>query len=66
MGEEAMLKLFTVYRGQLLTLPMRMYAGEKVAKSVKKQFNGHNTAELMHKYDYSQRWISKAIGQRNN
>ena len=62
-GQEAMLKVYSAYRGQQLTLPMRMYAGDKVAKSVRKQFDGHNSAALMHKYDYSQRWINKAISQ---
>lgn len=64
-GEEAMMKVYTAYHGQQLTLPMRLYAGDKVARAVRRQYDGSNSGELMHKYDYSQRWIKKAISQRD-
>lgn len=63
-GEEAMMKVYTAYHGQQLTLPMRLYAGDKVAKAVRQQYTGNNSGELMHKYDYSQRWIKKVISQQ--
>lgn len=65
-GEEAMMKVYEAYHGQQLTLPMRLYAGDKVAKAVRKQYTGHNSGELMHKYDYSQRWIKKVISQKDD
>ncbi|NLR31013.1 Mor transcription activator family protein [Levilactobacillus tujiorum] len=62
-GEELMLKIFDLYRGQQVSFPMRLYNRDKVAQQIVAEYDGHNMAQLTRKYDYSQRWVRQMIQQ---
>ncbi|KRL93776.1 Mor transcription activator family protein [Levilactobacillus hammesii] len=62
-GEELMLKIFELYRGQQISFPMRLYNRHKVAARIVTEYNGHNMPALTRKYDYSQRWVRQMIQQ---
>ncbi|KRN28226.1 hypothetical protein IV38_GL001680 [Lactobacillus selangorensis] len=63
LGEEAMQKVFELYRGRQISFPMRLYDRNKVMHRILKEYNGHNISELTHKYNYSQRWIRQVINK---
>ena len=65
LGAEQMLKVFEIYRGRQISFPMRLYDHKKVAQRIVDEYDGHNLAQLTHKYDYSQRWIRQIIRQIN-
>lgn len=58
-GVEAMIKIFEYYRGSQLLLPAHLYDRIAVRTQILKQYDGHNEAELVRKYGYSQRWVAK-------
>ncbi|WP_341779199.1 Mor transcription activator family protein [Levilactobacillus sp. HBUAS70063] len=60
-GEELMVKIYNLYRGQQVSFPMRLYNRDKVAQQIVAEYDGHNMAELTRKYDYSQRWVRQMI-----
>lgn len=62
-GFENMIKIYTQYRGQQITFPVRMFSSEYVKKQVCEKFDGHNIKQLAHDYEYSEKWIRKMIKQ---
>ena len=60
-GEDLLLKLYDLYRGQQISFPMRLYNRDKVAQQIVAEYDGHNMAALTRKYDYSQRWVRQMI-----
>lgn len=63
-GTEAMLKLFTAYRGMQLTIPAHLYDRKRAAQRVRQRYDGHNARDLARQYGYSQRWVVKVIRER--
>lgn len=64
-GEEAMLIFYNSYQGLTLTIPMKLYSGEKIAKKLAtiQTIDLHTKQKLARKYDYSQRQIERLIRQ---
>ena len=60
-GVDAMLKIYSHFKGQQVNFPVRLYNPQLIKDAVIKDFNGTNIKELSQKYNYSERTIRRMI-----
>lgn len=60
-GMDNMLIIYTHYKGQQITYPVRLWSKEYIVNQIRDEYNGHNLGELATKYGYSDRWIRKIV-----
>ena len=60
-GVETVEQIYSQYKGQQITFPMRLYSKAYTEKQICAEFDGKNYRELAQKYEYSERWIREII-----
>jgi Mor family transcriptional regulator len=60
-GVDAMLKIYSHFKGQQVNFPIRLYNPQLVKEAVIKDFNGTNIKELVQRYNYSERTIRRML-----
>lgn len=63
-GMENMLIIYTHYKGQQVTYPVKLWSKDYIVKQIRNEYNGHNVGELATKYDYSDRWVRKIVNDK--
>lgn len=62
-GLENTIKVYSMFRGQQITFPIRMIAPEYVYRCVRERFDGTNIKQLALEFGYSEKWIRRIIRQ---
>ena len=60
-GYDNTMILYTYYKGQQVTFPIKLFKSECVSEMIKKQYDGTNAKKLARKYGYSERWIKELL-----
>lgn len=63
-GMDNMLIIYTHYKGQQITYPVKLWSKDYIVKQIRNEYNGHNVGELATKYGYSDRWIRKIVNDK--
>ena len=58
--DDAMI-LYTHFKGQQITFPIKLFKSEYISKILKKQYDGTNAKKLARTYGYSERWIKELV-----
>ena len=61
LGIEAVLKIYNSYRGQQLTLPVRLFSKEFIVRQIVEEYDGYNIKQLATKFGYGEKWIRKIL-----
>ena len=61
LGTDAVLKIYNVYRGQQLTLPVHLFSKEFIIRQIVEEYDGYNIKQLATKFEYSEKWIRKIL-----
>ncbi len=61
LGYDDTLVLYTQFKGQQITFPIKLFKSEYIKKLLKQQYDGTNAKELAKTYGYSERWIKELI-----
>lgn len=61
LGIDATLKIYEMYRGQQLTLPVQLFDKNFIICQIIKEYNGYNIKRLATKFGYSEKWVRKII-----
>lgn len=64
-GYDNTMKLYSYYKGQQVTFPIRLFKVEYVKKKLQQQYNGKNIKMLARTYGYSERWVRKLVNDTN-
>lgn len=64
-GEENMLKIYRLFKGQQISFPMRLYDPKLLRKAIVRECNGRNISYLACKYNYSERSIRRMLKYEN-
>ncbi len=60
-GYDNTMILYTHFKGQQITFPVKLYNPESICEMVKSQYDGKNAKQLSRTYGYSERWIKELI-----
>lgn len=60
-GIESMIEIYSLYKGQQISFPIRMFSKEYTSQKILSEYNGSNVKEIAKKYNYSERWIREVI-----
>ena len=60
-GYDNTMILYTHFKGQQVTFPVKLYNPESISEMVKMQYDGKNAKQLARTYGYSERWIKELI-----
>ena len=60
-GYDDTMTLYTHFKGQQVTFPVKLFKPECISKMVKKQYDGTNAKKLARIYGYSERWIKELV-----
>ena len=60
-GYDNTMILYTYYKGQQVTFPIKLFKPECVSEMIKKQYDGTNAKKLARTYGYSERWIKELL-----
>ena len=63
-GMDNMLIIYTHYKGQQITYPVKLWSKDYIVKQIRNEYNGHNVGELATKYGYSDRWVRKIVNDK--
>ena len=58
--DDAMI-LYTHFKGQQITFPVRLFNTEHIRELLKEQYDGTNAKKLARTYGYSERWIKELL-----
>ncbi len=58
---EVVEQIYSQYKGQQITFPMRLYSKSYIENLICQEFTGKNYRELAQKYEYSERWIREIL-----
>lgn len=58
---EVVEQIYSQYKGQQITFPMRLYSKSYIENLIYQEFTGKNYRELAQKYEYSERWIREIL-----
>lgn len=58
--DDAMI-LYTHFKGQQITFPIKLFKQEHIREILKRQYDGTNAKNLARTYGYSERWIKELI-----
>ena len=61
LGVEAAKKLYNLYRGTQVSLPIEFLNREYIFEQIISEYDGTNIRELATKYGYTEKWIRKII-----
>lgn len=61
LGEEATLKIYSMFKGQQITFPVKLNNGKKVQRLIIDEYDGTNTRTLSIKYEYSEKSIRRIV-----
>lgn len=61
LGYDNALVLYTHFKGQQITFPIKLFKSEHIKELLKQQYNGKNAKKLAKTYGYSERWIKELI-----
>lgn len=61
LGYDDALVLYTHFKGQQITFPIKLFNSEHIKKLLKQQYNGKNAKKLAKAYGYSERWIKELL-----
>ena len=53
--------IYTHFKGQQITFPVKLFKSEHIQKILKKQYDGTNAKKLAITYGYSERWIKELV-----
>ncbi len=60
-GYDNTMLLYTHFKGQQVTFPVRLYNPETVCAMVKREYDGKNAKQLARAFGYSERWIKELL-----
>lgn len=60
-GYDNTMILYTHFKGQQVTFPIKLFKSECISELVKKQYDGTNAKKLARTYGYSERWIKELL-----
>ncbi|MDD6563929.1 MAG: Mor transcription activator family protein [Clostridiales bacterium] len=60
-GYDNAMILYTYFKGQQITFPVKLFKPERIQDIIKKRYDGTNAKELARTYGYSERWIKELI-----
>lgn len=61
LGTKSMKRFYLFFRGIRVEFPPYLYDADLVAKTVIKQYNGHNKKKLALRYGYSKWWVNNVL-----
>ncbi|MGN0469051.1 MAG: Mor transcription activator family protein [Acutalibacteraceae bacterium] len=64
-GLENTLVIYSEFKGEQITFPMRLMSKEFSEKSICERYDGTNLKQLAKEYDYSERWVREIINKNN-
>ena len=60
-GAEIAVKMHSLFKGQQIQFPQKLYKKEYIYAYIKKHYNGQNVRELSQKFGYSDRRVRQII-----
>ena len=63
-GLEGTLQIFTQYRGQQISFPVKLMSRDYVTEQIQSEYDGSNIKMLAVKYNYSERWVRKIVSNK--
>ena len=60
-GYDNAMILYTHFKGQQITFPVKLFKSEHIRGILKKQYDGKNAKQLARTYGYSERWIKELV-----
>ena len=60
-GYDNAMILYTYYKGQQITFPIKLFKPEYISEVLKKLYDGTNAKKLARAYGYSERWVKELI-----
>lgn len=61
LGYDEALVLYTHFKGQQITFPVKLFKSEHIKELLKEQYDGTNAKKLARTYGYSERWIKELL-----
>lgn len=61
LGYDDALVLYTHFKGQQITFPVKLFKSEHIKALLKQQYDGTNAKKLARTYGYSERWIKELL-----
>lgn len=65
-GTDSMLNIYSLFKGQQISFPTRLFSKEYITKSIMSEYNGSNIKDIALKYDYSERWVREIISRKKS
>lgn len=62
-GLEKTLVLYSSFKGEQITFPMRLISKEYSAQKILERYDGTNLKSLAKEYGYSERWVREIINK---
>ena len=53
--------LYTYFKGQQITFPIKLYKSECIKDLLRRQYDGTNAKTLARTYGYSERWVKELV-----
>lgn len=63
-GLEATLQIFSQYKGQQISFPVKLMSRDYVTELIQNEYDGSNIKTLAVKYNYSERWVRKIVSNK--
>lgn len=60
-GYDNTMILYTHFKGQQITFPIKLFKPECISEMIKKQYDGTNSRQLARTYNLSERWVKQLI-----
>lgn len=60
-GYDDAIILYTHFKGQQITFPVKLFNSDYMVDILKKQYDGTNVKKLARTYGYSERWIKELL-----
>ena len=60
-GYDNTMILYTHFKGQQVTFPIKLFKADYIKAILKKQYDGTNAKNLARTYGYSERWIKELL-----
>ena len=61
LGEEAVIRIFNMFKGQQITFPVKLNNSKKMQQLIISEYNGSNAKALSVKYGYSEKSILRIV-----
>ena len=66
LGEEVVIKIFNMFKGQQITFPVKLNNSKKMQQIIASEYDGSNAKALSLKYGYSEKSIFRIIKSNKN